>query len=126
MKRCQVLPFGLRLDSKFSQLMKTLESEFASDAKELLYKVVSATENAYIEDYKSIFNHTQHMFTFEKDILRLGMLSQLNEDNIYCKYSAELGVRLLIIAANLHEAGEIFDQLLDELRRLTHKSILKV
>lgn len=125
MKRCQVLPFGSRLNRKCDQLIDVIGVYPFHKAFVLLEEAAAANENIYLDDGCFSTNYVGED-VYSKEAINLGIIAQINGDNIYYKSRACIGYGLLILAADLHEASIIFSQLLEEIGRLTHKSTLKV
>jgi len=119
MKRCQVIQFGARLRRKLDKAIELVNA--TPNGQKVFAEAVEATENM------SVCANTEKFYSGDDstlDSIKLGVLAQLNEDNIYYWVVGLNGSNyLFVLASDLHEAGKIFDMFIEEISRLTHASM---
>ena len=117
MKRCQVIQFGARLRRKLDKAIELANA--TPNGQKIFTEAVEATENMSVNVDSTL------------DSIKLGILAQLNEDNIYYWVVSRQQLTpfnpttnyLFVLASDLHEAGKIFDMFIEEISRLTHTSM---
>lgn len=112
MKRSKIMPFGPRLNKKLDKL-------FQQYSITIFIECVPFVENIYLDNLDSIQSY-QFMDVF-KEAMHLGMLAQMNEDNIFIKRLDPYDLCLRILASDQNEAGKFLDLLEEEMARRVHQ-----